>query len=166
MSFRARQIDEALRNLNTKSGHGGRSPAVAETVLWSPLHHRHSIPRSGDIVRWYDDRAPFADRPRGWRNGRISDHHNRGLLEPGQIMICEELGSAFLRDDGTVDISGGPFRTIQADQLLATWQTYPAPVWNWAGASRGKDRGHHFTIDRPVFIYDPRDSSTESDEVS
>ena len=105
---------------------------------------RMTLPRSGDIVRW-----PSGALGRVWTTPRESGH----LADDHQIHVCEELGSAFLYKDGSVSISGGPFRVLNADGFRPTYETWAADFWNWGDRMPGAGQGVYYRVHRPVFAF-------------
>lgn len=110
----------------------------ADGVRSSPRDHgRMSRPRPGDLVEWPDGEL-----------GRIDSDTSYG-----HFSVCSDLGSCFLRPDGTTSISGGPFFAVNPNRLEPTWRTAPARFWNWGDNSPGAGKGVDFTLERPVFRY-------------
>lgn len=109
------------------------------------LFMRMSKPKSGDIVDFGENEGTF---PFSQRYGRIwSTNH----WDTGTMCVCCEMGSAFLRDDGSVDISGGPFVSIMPDELEPTMGLKQGRYWNWGNNMPGADKGVYYTFERPVF---------------
>jgi hypothetical protein len=108
------------------------------------FHIRITEPRSGDIIEFIDTKYPHIYG----KYGRIAsiDQYQKGMVH-----ICCELGSAFLSEDGSVDISGGPFEGAPIDRLEPALELYPADYWNWGDLGPGGGHGVHYTIQRPVF---------------
>jgi hypothetical protein len=75
----------------------------------------------------------------------------------GKMHVCETLGSAFLGKlrDGTIylSISGGPFRTINPEDLEPTMGAKVVPFWNWGNNGPGGSHGVEYHIARPIFKY-------------
>ena len=69
----------------------------------------------------------------------------------GAFDVCCEQGSAYLRSDGSVSISGGPFTRIHMARLEPMHELRSMDFWNWGPNSPGADQGVHYTIARPVF---------------
>ena len=114
-----------------------------EGVKTSPANaYRMGRPRSGDLIRWHD-----GSLGRAWGNpGEV-------FAEDDQIHVCESLGSAFLSPDGSVDISGGPFRVLDLSDLEPAYELGRATVWNWGDNYRGAGQGVDYEIQRPIFNY-------------
>lgn len=115
------------------------SVRITKSVEADPYRLNH--PRSGDFVRWPDGST-----------GQIEDVET-GLVGKGEAMVCESLGSAFLREDGTVDISGGPFRAVQLSDLSFAIGTYRGRFWNWGDNRPGADMGCEFYLIRPLYEF-------------
>jgi hypothetical protein len=111
------------------------------TTLYT--HARAATPRPGDFVRWTDGTI-----------GRV-ELVGTGWCEPDEAHVCREVGSAFLNGDGTVDISGGPFRVIPLTDLHTTYQFHTGTFWNWGDNRPGRDQGVHYQITRPIFDHIP-----------
>ncbi len=134
-------------------------------IVHSPYDEvRRRRPRSGDFVRWPAGlinptyygigRSSDSDLPKAPPLGRIYEV-GTGFVHEGEVHVCESSGSAFLRYDGSVDISGGPFRVVKLEHLVATFETHVGRYWNWGNNGAGADRGVDFHIARPIFDYTP-----------
>jgi hypothetical protein len=98
-------------------------------------------PESGDIIEFTDTNYPHTSG----KYGRIES------IEGDTANICVHLGSAFLREDGSVSISGGPFEYVKLEQLEPTYTLYLAPYWNWGNNSPGANQKVTYHFERPVF---------------
>ena len=65
--------------------------------------------------------------------------------------VCVRGGSVFLQDDGTVSISGGPFKSVWAQELEPTHDVKVVGFWNWGDNFPGAGRGVDYQIARPLF---------------
>ena len=113
-----------------------------KTTPDSVSYVRMERPRSGDIVLFMDKEYPHNNS----QYGRIE--HVSGS---GDVDICCNLGSAYLYQDGSVEISGGPFETVALDELHPTHSLYEAEYWNWGDRGGGAGHGVYYKINRPVF---------------
>ena len=116
-------------------------------VVTSPLQPRVRHPRAGDIVDFGENQGtyPFTQG----KYGRIDSADWLG--EEGLILVCCEMGSAFLFESGGVSISGGPFWSGPLSELEATGLLKLARYWNWGDNSPGAYQGVDYHFDRPVF---------------
>jgi hypothetical protein len=113
--------------------------------------HRLVTPKSGDIVDLIEVQGeyPFIYS----RYGRIETvgPGRCGWCKEDEAHICCDMGSAFLNEDGTVSISGGPFKVIKLQDLEPTYELYEATYWNWGNNGPGSHHGVYYKIQRPVF---------------
>jgi hypothetical protein len=104
---------------------------------------RMGRPRPGDLVEWPDGTL-----------GMVSEVE-KGLVGPGEVMVVNTLGSAFLRrstvDGVMVSISGGPFTVLKFTDLLTATRLEKARFWNWGDNGSGADKGVDYWLARPVF---------------
>lgn len=124
----------------------------------SMIRHRWENPRSGDVIdfgeNYEENRYPFNKA----QYGRIEIVYRKGIrgngewLKEGELHICTHPGSAFLSENGSVSISGGPFEVIHVSSLEPTYITKELVFWNWPNG-RGAHRGIEYKIARPVFRY-------------
>lgn len=112
-------------------------------IVHTPFHRRYDKPHSGDFVRWADGTIG-----RIWECGT-------GHVGPDEAQVCETPGSAFLLDDGRVDISGGPFRIIKLADLQPTSRTHVGEFWNWGNNRPAAHQGVTYLIARPLFDHRP-----------
>lgn len=120
-------------------------------------------PKAGDVIDFGED---YENNPYPFnktRYGRIEQVGKPardgycGWLEEGQAHVCVHPGSAFLREDGSVSISGGPFAVIETKDLKPTVTLKALGFWNWGNNSPGADQGIDYQIARPVFKYEPEE---------
>ena len=118
----------------------------ANGLKTTPAIHRLETPKSGDIV---DCSAIKGACPFYHDTARIQ------RVEDEEVNLCCEMGSAFLRHNGDVDISGGPFTIIERSRLTPARRTSVGLYWNWGDHSPGPDQGVHYHIARPTFVLEP-----------
>lgn len=108
-------------------------------------HHRYQEPRPGDLLRIPDNlrRYPFAGDL-----ARICSIDN----EEQRASVCCDVGSAFLNEDGSVSVSGGPFQGVPLEDIHPGWRLHPTPFWNWGNNSAGAHQGVNWLLYRPIFI--------------
>lgn len=106
---------------------------------------RRSTPKPGDIVEFSDELRKY---PISHLRCRIAgiDRHTR------MASIVDGMGSAFLFEDGSVSISGGPFFSVPLETLSPTIICHDSLFWNWGDNSPGAAQGVEYRISRPVFI--------------
>lgn len=104
---------------------------------------RLRTPKSGDYVQFSEELRRY---PVSREFCRIS-HVN---TETGRIGIVDGDGSAFLREDGSVDVSGGPFFGLFLEDVEPLGILHPTNVWNFPNGV-GAGMGVHYRIDRPLF---------------
>ena len=128
-------------------------------------------PEPGDIIQFWCDESnkyglakgmvtedkaeyPFASA----QFGRIIEGvYGEGFSERGEsIYVCCELGSAFLTENGSVSVSGGPFDTVPMKLVMPAMRVRTAQYWNWGDNSPGASQGVYYKIDRPLFLYCPK----------
>lgn len=129
------------------------------TTPKSLINVRCQQPHSGDPVLIPPSALPGYNYTRP-RTGRLEYF---GSWKSGHWLLCLELGSAFLREDGTVSISGGPFACVKPSDLIPTYQIIQVKAWNWADRSPGAHQGITYAIDRPLFELRPQNHS-QTDE--
>lgn len=121
---------------------------------------RMQLPQSGDIVDFCDNpQYPFKGKI-----GRISAiGQAEAYYESGDdtAHVCCELGSAYLREDGSVDISGGPFTSIKLEDLEPCGILKEASFWNWGDRRVGAHQGVYYRICRPVFKLKKQEDKTD-----
>jgi hypothetical protein len=118
--------------------------AVAVKVT-ATREHRQWRPSAGDHVRW-----PGRDSlGRIWTIGGEAG----SLLDAGEAHVCVTQGSAFLGDDGSVSISGGPFVVVKVLELVDSLDVQASWFWNWGDSLPGRDMGVSFALPRPVWSY-------------
>lgn len=110
------------------------------------MHMRMQRPKSGDIIEFTDTEYPHIHG----KYGRI-EYYDKSTDE---FHICDELGSAFLNENGSVSISGGPFEHVKADRLTPKMELHLATYWNFGNNGAGGGNGVHYYFERPVFILD------------
>jgi hypothetical protein len=114
-------------------------------VKTSPYRNWRRIrPQAGDIVEFGDDMRRY---PVSCRHCRI----NHIDAESGMASIVDGMGSAFLSEDGSLEISGGPFFSVPLESLEPTAELHRARFWNWGDNSPGAAQGVEYHLDRPVF---------------
>jgi hypothetical protein len=101
-------------------------------------HARLTRPRPGDLIEW-----PDGKRGRVWTVGT-------GLVDAGEVHVCNELGSAFL-SRGSVSISGGPFTVLKLTELEPAMRCGVERFWNWGDRLAGADQGVDYYLARPIF---------------
>jgi hypothetical protein len=108
-------------------------------------------PQSGDVIDFgeYEGIYPYTSG----RYGRIvsGPRDASGMWPDEMVGFCCQPGSAFLLEDGSVDVSGGPFGHCSPSELEPTHTTRRGLFWNWGGNTRGAGQGVEYLIDRPVF---------------
>jgi hypothetical protein len=109
-------------------------------VVSTPTNIRLSRVQGGDIIEVPEE---FRRYPTTHQYSRIAN------VKDGIAHICENMGSAYLHEDGSCDISGGPFWSMPVDLLKPTLTTRQADYWNFANGV-GAGMGIHYTIARPV----------------
>lgn len=108
-------------------------------------------PHAGDVIDFGEDERPYPfDK---CRFGRIEHVGPHGFAKEGKAHICCEPGSAFLYEDGSVSISGGPFEIIKLSDLEPAVSLKAMCFWNWGNNMQGADQGIGYLIARPVFRY-------------
>jgi len=117
-------------------------------VKTTPAHPmRMERPKSGDVVDFGENAGtyPFTHG----QYGRVE--RTNWLGTEGLLLVCCEMGSAFLKESGSVDISGGPFWSGDLLQLEPTYTTKMARFWNWGNHAPGAHQGVDYHFQRPVF---------------
>lgn len=110
-------------------------------VKTSPIQPRLLVVRPGDIIQVPDS---LRQHPSQHEFSRIATIAN------GVAHVCEDMGSAFLNQDGSCDISGGPWWSVPTCLLKPTGMVRQASYWNWGDNGAGANQGVHYTISRPV----------------
>ena len=105
---------------------------------------RRTQPRAGDIIEFPEELRNY---PVTYRRCRIASID----AQTGMASIVNGMGSAFIMEDASLSISGGPFFSLPVESLEATHELHKARVWNWGGNSPGAGQGVDYHIDRPVF---------------
>ncbi len=105
---------------------------------------RMSTPHAGDVVEFSEELRKYPVSCRFCRIDRIDD-------ETGQAHLVNGMGSAFMHQDGSLEISGGPFFSVPLETLAHTSAVHQVTVWNWGDNSPGAGQGVDYHIDRPVF---------------
>lgn len=105
---------------------------------------RRTTPRAGDVVQFREDLRVYPVSNKHCRIDSIDD-------ETGMVHIVNGMGSAFLFEDGTVSISGGPFFSVPLESLQPTGKLHNSTFWNWADNGPGAGHGVDYHIERPVF---------------
>ena len=126
------------------------STHIIETVgKWgvksSPYATRRQQVRPGDVVEFAEDLRQY---PVSCRFCRV-DHVDR---DSGMVGIVNGMGSAFLDENGSLSISGGPFFSVPLESLEPTTDLREERFWNWGDNSPGADQGVDYRIARPVFM--------------
>jgi hypothetical protein len=105
--------------------------------------NRYQTPKSGDVIDFGENQGkyPFLHS----QYGRIWH------VEGDTVSFCCSMGSAYLFDNGNVDISGGPFSTCKKSELEETYTQHVATFWNWGNNLPGAHQGVDYQISRPVF---------------
>lgn len=82
----------------------------------------------------------------------------------GQAIVCEDMGSAFLCEDGRCSISGGPWWSVPVATLKPKYELREATYWNWGDNGPGANHGVYYQIYRPVHVLSvhPNDIERES----
>jgi len=138
-------------------------PPIFNLENWRPLHMNHIIetvgswgvktspykirmtnPKAGDVVEFSEELKRYPVSSPRCRIDRI-DHETK------MIHLVNGMGSAFLCEDGSLSISGGPFFSLPFESLEPTIQLHTARFWNWGDNSPGADQGVDYYIARPVF---------------
>jgi hypothetical protein len=103
---------------------------------------RIGIVRPGDII----------EAPEDLRRYPVSHRHSRieSIGEDGIAHICEGMGSAYLREDGSCSISGGPFWSMPVSLLEPMHSLYEAVYWNWGDNGPGAGHGVYYRLERPL----------------
>lgn len=105
---------------------------------------RINKPSPGDLIRWDPEQPKKYGRI--WTAGTY-------LVAADELHVCEELGRCFLHDNGSVDISGGPFRVIKKADVDFALGLDISMMWNWGDNLPGGGMGCDFGLPRPVFQY-------------
>lgn len=71
--------------------------------------------------------------------------------DSGRLILVDGMGSAFLNDNGTLDVSGGPFFGMFPEHLEGTGKLQMSDMWNWGDNLPGAGMGVHYGIERPAF---------------
>lgn len=107
---------------------------------------RLTTPKPGDVIDFgeFEGIYPFTHGKYGriWTTIESSSWGNS---------MCCEMGSAFLFENGHVDISGGPFAGFETRDLEETYTLRNGEFWNWGMNLPGGGMGIYYTIARPVF---------------
>jgi uncharacterized protein YkvS len=102
---------------------------------------RLTNPRPGDIVEFDDG-----------KRGRVDSVGPCSYWEDkDKALICMEMGSAFMDENGTLQISGGPFKTVKITDLEPTFRVGPSRFWNWGDNQPRAHMSVEFVLDRPIF---------------
>lgn len=108
---------------------------------------RRGSPKAGDFILWPNGRIGRLERP---SNPRLAS------FRQGDWSACAEVGSAFLDLDKdrrpTVEISGGPFLTVNAADLKPIG-LHTGEFWNWGDHFAGAHQGVRYDIQRPLYAY-------------
>lgn len=108
---------------------------------------RLGTPKPGDLVEFPDEVKRYPVSCKVCRIDRIDK--DRGIAH-----IVDGMGSAFLCEDGTVSISGGPFFSLPLSALKPANITAISTMWNWGDNGPGAGHGVSYHLDRPVFVAD------------
>ncbi len=100
--------------------------------------------RSGDIIEFPEELIKY---PVSQSFCRVQEIH-----ENGRVHIVDGMGSAFLSQNGSVNISGGPFFSVWKEHLIPCKRTHPATYWNWGNNFPGANQGVYYQLARPVFL--------------
>lgn len=111
-------------------------------VVHAPTQYRLNKVRPGDIIQVPENLRFY---PHTHEFSRIATVSQDGIAH-----VCENMGSAYLLQDGSCDISGGPFWSVPISLLEPTGTLKQADYWNWGNNSPGSGHGVHYTIARPV----------------
>ena len=113
------------------------------------LSQRFQNPRPGDAIDLSEvqDIYPYSSA----KYGRV-EGVGTGWVKENEVSICyDDNASVFLREDGSVSISGGPFGKVEKSQLKPTFERMKVRFWNWGNNLPGADMGVDYLIERPVF---------------
>lgn len=110
---------------------------------------KNKKPVAGDVVefkpgQWYtfnysggaDGKTP---------KGGIGRIEGIGRWKADEYHICANLGSAHHDLKGNCSISGGPFCSLEEEELEPTDRTMEIQFWNWGTNGPGADQGVYFT---------------------
>ncbi|MFX0133032.1 MAG: hypothetical protein ACFFDN_05230 [Candidatus Hodarchaeota archaeon] len=115
-------------------------PFIIETIgKWgvktSELNHiRLTHPQPGDPILMPDGSI-----------ARVDDVNSKS------IGVCLHTSSVFLCESGKVSISGGPFESINLDDIEYTGELKNVIFWNWGDHLPGAHQGVYYHITRPLF---------------
>lgn len=113
-------------------------------VVSTPYDMRINRVRPGDIIEVSQELRKY---PCTSAYSRIAS-----VDENGVASVCEAMGSAHLLQDGSCDISGGPWWSIPVSLLQPKYELREATYWNWGGNYPGANQGVYYRIYRPVHI--------------
>lgn len=114
-------------------------------VKTTPAEHaRYKSPQPGDVIDFgvFQGEYPF-----NYKYGRI-DSRTR---DKGRISVCCGGASVFLNEDGSVNISGGPFHSVNLEDLEPAFELKTVRFWNWGDNGPGGGHGVDYYIPRPIF---------------
>ena len=111
-------------------------------VVTTPSQCRINRVRPGDIIRVPEQLRRY---PCDHEFSRIATIDKYGMAN-----VCEDMGSAFLNQDGSCDISGGPWWGIPISLLKPAYELHQATYWNWGGNCAGAAQGVYYNIFRPL----------------
>ena len=112
-------------------------------VKTTPLNFRMNDPKPGDPVHIGQySHYPYLEREWAYIAGFDGDWVN----------LCIGQCSIFLRENGDVSISGGPFERVKRHELRpALGSIKNVLMWNWGDNFPGGGMGVEYIIGRPVF---------------
>ena len=122
---------------------------IIETIgAWgvksTPMPGRLQRVHAGDVVAFADKYRRY---PVSHRHCRVSSVDR----ESGLVNLVDGMGSAFICENGSLSISGGPFFALPIECLEPAHITLQVHVWNWGDNIPGAGQGVDYHIDRPVF---------------
>jgi hypothetical protein len=106
---------------------------------WERLH----APQSGDVIL-----IPDEVREGALYSASIGCVQG---VENGVVDVCSGFGSAFLCENGSVSISGGPFFRLPLICFAPTFDVMEKEYWNWGPNGPGGGNGVARKLTRPVF---------------
>lgn len=109
-----------------------------------PARLRFNDPKAGDLIQFPEELQKY---PISHEYCRIQSVNE----EKWTASVVNGMGSAFISENGHHDISGGPFFTMNLNDLDPLYMLKAADVWNWGDNLPGAGQGVHYTIYRPVF---------------